>query len=59
KTGVMGEEQVEILEGLQVGDKIVTGPLKSLRNLMEWTLVEEDKGIPGLELGEKDKKKED
>jgi HlyD family secretion protein len=59
KTGVMGEEQVEILEGIQTGDTVITGPLKALRNLMEWTLVQEDKGIPGLEPAGKDKKKED
>lgn len=60
KTGVMGEEKVEILEGLQPGDNVITGPLKSLRNLMEWTLVEEEKGIPGLEPeGDKNKKNED
>ncbi len=58
KTGVMGEEQVEILEGIQEGDSVITGPLKALRNLMEWTLVEEDKGIPGLEPAGKAKKED-
>ncbi len=33
KTGIMGENDIEILEGIKEGDEIVTGPYKSLRTL--------------------------
>jgi HlyD family secretion protein len=42
KTGIMGETHVEVSEGLEEGDKIITGPLKSLRDLNEWTFIKEE-----------------
>ena len=39
KTGIMGESNIEILEGLKEGEEVITGPLKSLLLLDEWTLV--------------------
>lgn len=39
KTGIMGEMDLEVLDGLKEGDDVITGPLASLRQLDEWTLV--------------------
>ncbi len=35
KTGIMGETEIEILDGLKEGDSIVTGSYKTLRNLKD------------------------
>lgn len=47
KTGIMGDTNVEILEGLKEGDEVITGPLQSLRVLDEWKLVKVDQGAGG------------
>jgi HlyD family secretion protein len=39
KTGLMGETQVEIVDGLKEGEEVITGPLNALRTLEEWKLV--------------------
>jgi HlyD family secretion protein len=43
KTGVMGESQIEILEGLKEGDEIVTGSYKTLRTLKDQARVKQEK----------------
>ncbi len=35
KTGILGETEIEILDGLKEGDEIVTGSYKTLRNLRD------------------------
>lgn len=44
KTGLMGELNVEVTEGLKGGETLITGPFKVLRNLKEGDLVRVDKG---------------
>jgi HlyD family secretion protein len=39
KTGIMGETDVEILDGLQEGDEIVTGSYKTLRTLKDGAVL--------------------
>ena len=39
--GIMGESKVEVTSGLTEGDRVIIGPLTSLRQLAEWTLVAE------------------
>ena len=39
KTGILGETDVEILEGLQEGDEIVTGSYKTLRTLKDGAVL--------------------
>ena len=36
KTGITGEMDIEVLEGLEPGDEVVSGPYQVLRNLKEW-----------------------
>lgn len=43
KTGVQDELYVEIREGLKAGDKVITGPYKSLRTLKDGDAVREEK----------------
>jgi HlyD family secretion protein len=35
KTGIAGEKYFEVLEGLKVGDEVITGPFASVRSLRE------------------------
>ncbi len=42
KTGIMGEMTVELLDGLKEGELVLTGPLDSLRQLEEWSLVKQE-----------------
>ena len=45
KTGMAGDKFFEVLDGLKVGDRVVTGPFASVRALSEGTLVKvEDTG---------------
>ena len=46
KTGVAGDKYFEVLEGLKTGDKVITGPFDSVRELADETKVkvEEPKG---------------
>ena len=39
KLGISGREHVEVLSGVAVGDEVVTGPYKALRELKEGDLV--------------------
>ena len=39
KTGVAGDKYFEVLDGLKVGDRVVTGPFASVRNLSDGTIV--------------------
>ena len=39
KTGIMGEMDLEVLDGLKEGDEVITGPLASLRQIDEWSLI--------------------
>ena len=39
KTGVAGDKYFEVLDGLKVGDRVVTGPFASVRALVDGTLV--------------------
>jgi HlyD family secretion protein len=51
KTGVMGDMDIEIIEGLNGGEQIVTGSYQTLRELKDDDLIEVKK-----EEDEKDKK---
>lgn len=42
KTGIMGDMDVEVLDGLKESEEVITGPLASLRQLDEWALVREE-----------------
>jgi HlyD family secretion protein len=39
KTGIAGDKFFEVLDGLKVGDRVVTGPFASVRGLSDGTLV--------------------
>jgi HlyD family secretion protein len=39
KTGIAGDKYFEVLDGLKVGDRVVTGPFASVRTLSEGALV--------------------
>jgi HlyD family secretion protein len=59
RTGISNETHVEILDGLKAGDKVVTGPYRSLRDLeggeaVQVTTPEEDRKDK-----DKDKKEDD
>jgi HlyD family secretion protein len=43
KTGIMGETDVEILDGLKEGDEIVTGSFKTLRTLKDQARIKVEK----------------
>jgi HlyD family secretion protein len=42
KTGITGDMDIEVLEGLQAGDEVVTGPYQALRTLKEWDRIDLD-----------------
>lgn len=42
KTGIMGDMEIELLDGVKEGDEVITGPLQSLRLMDEWSLVREE-----------------
>jgi HlyD family secretion protein len=44
ETGIAGEKHFELVTGLEAGDKIVTGPMRTLRNLHHGEQVKEKKG---------------
>lgn len=48
--GIMGESDVEIKSGLKEGESVIIGPLATLRQLNEWSLVAEQtaQGAPGF-----------
>jgi len=39
KTGIAGDKHFEVLDGLKPGDRVVTGPFTSVRNLTDGALV--------------------
>ncbi|MCA8950066.1 MAG: efflux RND transporter periplasmic adaptor subunit [Planctomycetes bacterium] len=39
KLGIIGDMDVEVLDGLAAGDTVVIGPIKALRTLREWDRV--------------------
>ena len=39
KTGIAGDKFFEVLDGLKVGDRVITGPFASVRNLSDGTVV--------------------
>ncbi len=43
KTGLLGETNLEVVEGLKGGETIITGPFKALRNLKPGDPVREEK----------------
>ncbi len=43
KTGVMGEAEIEIVEGLKEGEEIVTGSYRTLRTLKDQARVKQEK----------------
>lgn len=47
KLGITGEEDFELLEGVQEGDRIVTGPFRKLRDLQHGDAVKEAKQRKG------------
>lgn len=42
KTGIAGEKHFEVLEGLKAGDRVVTGPFSSVRELADGVTVKID-----------------
>jgi HlyD family secretion protein len=46
KTGIIGEMDIEVIEGLTAGDQVVVGPLKALRSLKEREKVTPDTSRP-------------
>ena len=46
KTGIIGETDIEVTEGLQEGDEIVTGSYKTLRTLKDEAKVKKQEDKP-------------
>jgi len=46
KLGITGETEVEVVEGLQEGEEIITGSYKVLRMLKDWDEVSVQQGVP-------------
>jgi HlyD family secretion protein len=46
KRGIMGEMDVEIIEGLKEGQEIITGPYSALRELKDGQLIKRQKSSP-------------
>jgi HlyD family secretion protein len=46
KTGIAGEKHFEVLDGLEEGDEVITGPFASVRNLKEGEAVTVSTGTP-------------
>lgn len=43
KTGITGDMDIEVLEGLKDGEEVIVGPFKELRKLAEWDRVQIDR----------------
>ncbi|MBI3951182.1 MAG: HlyD family efflux transporter periplasmic adaptor subunit [Acidobacteria bacterium] len=43
KTGIIGETDIEVVEGLKEGEQIIVGPYRELRNLKDNTVVKKEK----------------
>ena len=54
KTGITGELQIEVTEGLEPGVEVVTGPFKTLRTIKEGDRVKamSEERRKALEAGE-------
>ena len=39
KTGITGDMDIEVLDGLSDGEEVIVGPFKELRKLSEWDRV--------------------
>jgi HlyD family secretion protein len=53
KTGITGDTDIEVLEGLKEADQIVTGPFRQLRNLKSGTAVKQETTKANKEKDEK------
>ena len=42
RTGITGDMDIELLDGLKAGDEVVSGPYQALRTLKEWDRIEVD-----------------
>ena len=47
KVGIAGERYFEVTSGLKDGDRVITGPFDSVRNLYDGDLVKVNTGPPG------------
>jgi HlyD family secretion protein len=59
ETGILGEMEVEVLEGIALGEEVVVGPLQALRTLMEYTPVVIDRTKPFRRFGKRNFGKEE
>jgi len=48
KVGIAGERYFEVLNGVKEGDRVVTGPFDSVRNLFDGDLVQQNAPAPGV-----------
>lgn len=48
KIGIAGERYFEIVEGLAIGDAVITGPFASVRNLRDGDAVAASEATPGV-----------
>ena len=39
KTGIAGDKYFEVLDGIKAGDRVITGPFASVRNLADGSQV--------------------
>lgn len=51
KTGIAGERYFEVLEGLNEGDEVITGPFASVRSLREGDAIRVTESSTGLDRG--------
>ena len=51
KTGLSGDQNIEITEGLKENQQIVTGPFRALREIKDGSKVKEQKGPAGPQKG--------
>ncbi|MFY9345940.1 MAG: biotin/lipoyl-binding protein [Planctomycetota bacterium] len=49
KSGITGDMDIEILDGLVAGDEVVIGPYQALRSLKEWNRVKLDEKRTGMD----------
>lgn len=53
RTGITGDMDIEVLDGLQAGDVVVTGPYQALRTLKEWDRIALDPKRTGDQVSRK------
>ena len=44
KMGIAGDKYFEVLDGLKIGDEVITGPYNSVRGMTDGALVKVDNG---------------